>query len=299
MAETSEGWDGTVNEATIARILAAAAGPRIDHGFTLSVVDGQRRVILSPGQSHHGFIRYVNDAPTVIDLPVPATGTGRWYLIAQRRDWAANTVTTVVLPADTTSATIAAPVPTDYPADFEEVPGIVADFPMYWVWCRSTDTQVRIRRAVSKDRAFGESPAAEWATKTSPESFLSPYKNNWNLGYDSGGSINSTSYTDGILIGEDGIYEAVAKQRSNGSQSIGASYIGLAINGDRAILADRAGGAWFHDHAGFQYDSSESRYLGPLMRGEKVTAGPPVASQSTGFFYGSTFYGGIWLRRLS
>lgn len=300
MAETSEGWDGTVNEAAMARILAAAAPPRIEDGFLLEVVAGQRRVILSAGETHHGFIRYITSDPKIIDLPTPSSG-GRWYLIAQRRDWAENTVTIVTLPADATDSN-GGPVPSSYPADFVDTPGVAADFPLYWVWVRSTDTQLRYRRAILKERAFGRSALAEWGVKSGPNQHVGApggaNANSWYRGYDSGGSIDATIYPLGILIGEDAIYEAVAKQRGNGSNP-GSAYITLGINGNRQALEDRPGGAWFHDHSSTNYTSSESRYVGPLARGEIVTAGPPAGMGSALYYGSSGLYGGIWIRRLS
>lgn len=152
MAETSEGWDGTINEAGMARILAAAADPRIDNGFTIGVVPGERRVILSPGESHYAFIRYVDTDPRMFDLPAPAAG--RWHLLVQRRDWANNAVTTLVLPHTTTgtNSTLISP-PTSYPDSFASNPGVVADVALYWLWVRSTDTTV-ITVPVSRGRAY-------------------------------------------------------------------------------------------------------------------------------------------------
>lgn len=297
MAETSEGWDGTVNEAGMARILAAAAPPRIISGFELAAVEGQRRVILTPGESHHGFIRYINDDPITIDLPAPSAG-GAWHLIAQRRDWAANTVTTVVLESDvTTLASTAAPIATDYPEGFADTPGVLADFPLYWVWVRSTDNEVRIRKALALIV-----PGEEWALKSRPSSRPGapggPNANAWGYGRDSGGTMNATSRELGIEIAVDGIYDCVAKQRVNGSNP-GSGYIALAVNGSRPTLENRLDGAWFHDHGSTNYTSSESRYFGPLYAGELITAGPPAGAESAMYYQATGYAGGMFIRRIS
>lgn len=142
MAEISEGWDGTVNEAGIARILSAATAPRIESGFTLETVSGQRRVVLAPGESHHAFIRYTKDTSTQFTVPTPSAG--RFYLLVQRRDWTANAVTHLLLPAtETEAATPPIAPPAAYPSEFEDTPGVIADIALHWVWVRFTDTLTR------------------------------------------------------------------------------------------------------------------------------------------------------------
>lgn len=137
MAETSEGWDGTVDEAGIARILAAAAPPRLV-GFTVSPVSGQRRVVLAAGESHYGFIRYETDEAGVFDLAAPTDG--RWHLLVQRRDWGTNLVSALTIAGPTTSSLLPATVPASYPAGFADSPGIAADIPLAWIWVRAADT---------------------------------------------------------------------------------------------------------------------------------------------------------------
>ena len=152
MAETSEGWDGTVNEGGIARILDAAAQPRIESGGTISIVAGQRRVILGPIHTHHAFIRHENTDAVTFDLPAPAQG--RWHLLVERRDWENNTVTNVVIPADTTSTdrnTLA--LPPRYPDEFKDQPGVLADMPLYWLWVRSTDNLV-VTVSITRGRPY-------------------------------------------------------------------------------------------------------------------------------------------------
>lgn len=295
MAETSEGWDGTVNEASMARILAAAAPPRIVSGFELEVVAGQRRIILSPGESSHGFIRYENDTPRVLDFPAPAAG--QWHLVVQRRDWANNTVTTLALPSATTgtaAGSVSLP-PAAWPDGFADQPGVLADFPLYWVWVNVVNNEVRWRYA-------SQQPRDEWAYKSGPTVHpgapAGPFANRWSRGRDSGGTLDAGSNDLGIVIGRTGVYEAVAKQRGNGSNP-GAAYIVLALNGNREALETRAGGAWFHDHSSTQYTSSEARYFGPLNAGEILTAGPPAGMGRTLYYGPDGLYGGIWLRRIS
>lgn len=143
MAEISEGWDGTVDEAAIARIMAAATAPRIVNGFACSAAPGLRRVIATAGETHLGFIRYEKTDATIFDFPAPVGG--RWYLLVQRRSWSENTVTHVALAGPTTIGTDEGPTPSSYPDGFENLPGVTADLPLMWAFVRSTDNQVILR----------------------------------------------------------------------------------------------------------------------------------------------------------
>lgn len=159
MAETSEGWDGTVDEAGIARILAAAvpgcvSGPS---DFKASVTAGQRRVVLTAGESFQAFIRYTDSDPRIIDFAAPATG--QWHLIVQRRDWNLNTVTPVVLQGPTTPVTpVPIAPPAALPAGFADNPGVLADLPLWWAWVRSTDNTVVLRDARQYDHGISGKP---------------------------------------------------------------------------------------------------------------------------------------------
>lgn len=155
MAETSEGWDGTVNEAGIARILASAGPGQVGSSadFRASAVSGLRRIILTPGASHYGFIRYTDNAARAIDLPLPTAG--RWHLIVQRRDWANNTVQTLALAGPTTTGTFSPP-PEAFPADFAKTPGVSADLPLYWAWVNATNTNVVLRDLRNYTYPFGK-----------------------------------------------------------------------------------------------------------------------------------------------
>lgn len=146
MAETSEGWDGTVNEAVIARILnASRAGAfKTPDDFRVTPVANNRRVAIAAGESHQAFIRYRNDQATTVDIPAPAAG--RWYLIVQRRNWNGNAVTTLALAADSTTADIPTSAPS-LPAGVANTPGASLDLPLAWVWARATDATLVIRDA--------------------------------------------------------------------------------------------------------------------------------------------------------
>lgn len=298
MAEISEGWDGTVDAAAMARIIAATAPRRIYSGFDVTAVAGMRRVLISAGESTHGFIRYERTDPQTIDFPAPVAA-GQWHLLVQRREWATKSVTTFAIPSITTTTDLPGPPPNyPFPAAFADLPGVSCDFPLRWVWVRSTDNLVITRRVVP----FTASAAGEWAMKSGPLSRPGApggeYANQWAKHLDSGGSIDG--YTDPIRIkiGQDGIYDVVAKQRVNGSTP-GAAYICLAVNGSRTTLETRDNGAWFHDHGSTMYSSSESRYIGPLYAGESITAGPNAGGFAGMLYSSAGLNGGIWLRRIS
>lgn len=151
MAESSEGWDGTVDEAGIARIIDSAVPGHVKNpgDFSATAVAGQRRVLLTPGESHQAFIRYVDTSPRTIDFAAPTAG--RWHLLVQRRDWDANTVTTRALAGPTTTAVVPQTPPDALPADFKSTPGVVADLPLWWAWVSNADNAVLLRDAREYD----------------------------------------------------------------------------------------------------------------------------------------------------
>lgn len=138
----------------------------------------------------------------------------------------------------------------------------------------------------------------EWAAKGGPSSITAAYKTVWAKGLDSGGSLDAHTATDGIIIGETGIYECIAYQRGGPSATAGSDYIGLALNGDRATFESRTTGIWTHDHSPGNNMFAVSTYIGQLNAGEKVTAGAP--STSNLLLYGAeTHRGTLTVRRIS
>lgn len=147
MASVSIGFDGTVDEAAMAKIFDALSRPVCESfaDWRPTAVAGERTVSIAAGTASASFIRTDRDAPDLIPIPTPAAG--QWFQLVARRDWTANTVTFLALPGATTSA---ATVPTsefDYgenAAGFENQPGVLQDQDLGWAWVRNTDNIVRI-----------------------------------------------------------------------------------------------------------------------------------------------------------
>lgn len=152
---------------------------------------------------------------------------------------------------------------------------------------------------VSRLERVADVRAQEWAAKGGPLAHVGtpagPYANSWAKGVDSGGSIDAHSDPLRILISEDGVYEVVAMQRAVGA----GAYIGIGLNGSREAVADRPEGMWTHDHAGGATSFTNSRYLGPLLAGESITAGPPGGAGDTVQYSAGSFTGNIYVRRIS
>jgi hypothetical protein len=149
------------------------------------------------------------------------------------------------------------------------------------------------RRKIPRPRTPA-TPWAAWAAKSGAVSWQSAYVSVWSRGVGGGGSLDATSVTNGILILADGIYEVHAHQRG-GSAS---DFIGIGMNGDRVTLENRATGVWTHDHASGANNFTNSYYLGPLLAGEKITAGSPTTGG--GIVYGAAATSGaLYVRRVS
>lgn len=148
-------------------------------------------------------------------------------------------------------------------------------------------------------------PAQEWAGKSGPTAFVSPYIATWARGTSAPGStLDGTIYPSGILIRMEGQYECHAFLR--GGPSGNASYIGLGLNGDRAAFEARSNptggapmvGVWTHDHPAANNNFSQSHYIGRLYAGDIITAGPGTSGMDIQFA-SSASSGALWVRRIS
>lgn len=148
--------------------------------------------------------------------------------------------------------------------------------------------------SAQKADASGISTLGEWAAKSGPQSYVSPYKSAWAKGIDSGGSLDAHSAANHIIIGQTGVYEIKAFMRGGTT----ADYIAIALNGDRTTLENRTAGVWTHDHSGGTNVFSSSYYMGQLTAGELITAGPYTSG--TGIQQGPTgTIGMLTIRRIS
>lgn len=149
-------------------------------------------------------------------------------------------------------------------------------------------------------RGFGSPVWQDWAAKGGPTLNVTDYVNGWAKGVDAGMTLDATSNVQGILIGTDGVYEVTAEQRGG---DVGAgdasSFLCLALAGNRGALETREGGIFSHDHTSSAYSFSTSRYIGPLLAGELITAGPPSTYATRMVYAGATVNGTIWVRRIS
>lgn len=134
------------------------------------------------------------------------------------------------------------------------------------------------------------SVAADWAGKTGP-AYSAPFKNSWTRGMQTPGSVmNAVADAGGIRIGLEGQYEVIFRQRGVSN----ANYATIALNGNRENLENRNNGTgtppnagiWGHDHPGYNNGYGESSYIGTLLAGDLITAGPQAAG--TDLVFGTT-----------
>jgi hypothetical protein len=137
-----------------------------------------------------------------------------------------------------------------------------------------------------------EFKAGDWAGKAGPTSWSSAYKNIWSKGAGSSKSINHSLYNYGLLINETGYYEVLAGQRSSG----GDCFVGISVNGDRAVLETRTDGIWSHDHSLSSQQWTQSYYIGLLNKDEIISAGGPTSTNLT--FAAAGYAGFLTIKRI-
>jgi hypothetical protein len=149
MPITTIGFNGTVNEAGMARLLALAGSDNVvtsRSAFAATQINGQRAIRLAASATDWAYSPgTASNNTTAIDVqvPGPAAGSGQWFLIALRRDWDKDTTEPVVLKGPTTSTTPLA-VPTSFPSDYESRLGIVDDQELYWAWSNTTNLAIML-----------------------------------------------------------------------------------------------------------------------------------------------------------
>jgi hypothetical protein len=128
-----------------------------------------------------------------------------------------------------------------------------------------------------------------WGAKSGPTAYNTAYKYTWSYGVHSGTGIDATTYSDGIMITETGIYEVATAQRSNGN---GNGAICLAVDGSRYTIDGSGRGIWSHDHSTNNGSWAKSYFIGNLNAGEKITAGVPDTTYAGWMTFGSNGYNG-------
>lgn len=132
--------------------------------------------------------------------------------------------------------------------------------------------------------------AVDWAGKTGP-TYSAPFRNSWTRGMHSVGSVmDATTDPLGVRIALTGQYEVIFRQRG----ATNANYATLAINGNRENFENRNNatgtppnsGIWGHDHPTGGNGYGESTYIGTLLAGDLITAGPQAAG--TDLVFGTT-----------
>jgi hypothetical protein len=147
MTTTITGFDGTIDESAFSRgqsLANARAVVASRSSFAATPVANARQLRISGGTAWDAGVLIEDDAAIAATVNIPGPSAGQWFLIVQRRDWDLNQVTYEVLSADTTTTTEPTIVPFNYPAEFQDKPGIVTDQALYWAWVRSGLTAVQL-----------------------------------------------------------------------------------------------------------------------------------------------------------
>lgn len=144
MAQTSWGFDGTINEAQwseMAGLLGNGYVAADASSCITTAVGGARKVSVSAGTLYGDGIVTVLDAAEEVTLTTPANG--QWYVIALRREWAGNTTSLVAIAGATTTTTTPTGPPSTLPT-LNADPGVITDQPISWAWCNSANTDVAV-----------------------------------------------------------------------------------------------------------------------------------------------------------
>lgn len=133
----AEGFDGKVNEATMARIIAQLSHPAIDPGaWRVTPVTNQRAVTVTGGKGAAAFILSTAEQ-AVLTLAPPVTA--RWDLIVRRLDWDKNSDTFAVVQGPSSTAAVPSqPLPLSSFAYARE-PGKILDVPIAATWVDSSN----------------------------------------------------------------------------------------------------------------------------------------------------------------
>lgn len=119
MAITTQGYDGVAHEidevgwAHISDSYGSAysvagldGAPDENAGRVTTVSSADRTVAVAPLIAYGHGVRDRSDSTVNVQLPSVTAGLARWFLVAVRRDWQANTTTIAALPDAQTSAVI-------------------------------------------------------------------------------------------------------------------------------------------------------------------------------------------------
>lgn len=143
MTVTNAGFDGTVDEARLAKIFGLTG---VDAVSGWQAIQGTgRSVDVTPGDAFAKFVHSISDANQNVPVPNPVSG-GAWHLLCRSLDWQPTTGTcTLNLRAGaTTTATVPTQPPAAYPAGRLNNPGVLYDQPLAWLWVNSANTTVTI-----------------------------------------------------------------------------------------------------------------------------------------------------------
>jgi hypothetical protein len=142
MAQTSWGFDGTINEAQWAEMAGLLGNGYVAADASSCIttaVGGARKVSVSAGTLYGDGIVTVLDAAEEVTLTTPANG--QWYVISLRREWAGNTTQLVAIAGATTTTTTPTAPPSTLPT-LNADPGVLTDQPISWAWANSANTTV-------------------------------------------------------------------------------------------------------------------------------------------------------------
>lgn len=249
MAQTSIGFDGTVNEQQWASGLSGYLGNgyvvKDSSSLAVTAVPAARKVSVSAGVAYGDGVATTLSTAEEVTMTTPVNG--QWYLICLNRNWATNTTSLKAVASSTTSTTPPAPSahPTSYPT-IDIQPGVTADQPIAWAWCNSANTTVivaDIRLYPVKD-SYNSAVISPERARLSSLTDVSLTSTDHALQIGPTGSTNLRADQNEIMVVNNGVADTLYLNNDGGNVVIGAGDLtvggGISSSGTLNVVGSNA-----------------------------------------------------------
>jgi hypothetical protein len=144
---TPKGFDGPLPEAdwaTIAGLMGVDYAVATPSDWKVTPIAGDRKVSVAAGKGIGFGVLAQTNAAHLLTIATPTVG--RWWLLVCRRNWsgAGGSTSFELIGGDATTSTLPLAAPTVFPALRQNMPGVLDDQPLAWLWVNSSSTSVAV-----------------------------------------------------------------------------------------------------------------------------------------------------------